>query len=72
MGVYAGLIDTDMSAAFSGGSKTPPGQVARKAIEGIRGRLDQVLADERAENLWRAGRQDLAEMHARWDQHLAA
>jgi len=71
MGVYAGIIDTDMGAALSSGSKTPPGQVARKTVEGIRGRLDHVLADERAESVWRASREDPARLHAemqaRWD-----
>jgi NAD(P)-dependent dehydrogenase (short-subunit alcohol dehydrogenase family) len=72
MGVYAGFIDTDMGAALSSGPKTPPAQVARKTIEGIRGRLDHVLADERAQSVWQASRQDPAQLHAdmqaRWDQ----
>jgi short-subunit dehydrogenase len=76
IGVYAGLIDTDMGAALSSDPKTSPQQVAGKTVEGIRAALDHVLADERAESLWRAVRQDLAKLHAgmqaRWDQHTAS
>jgi short-subunit dehydrogenase len=47
-----------------------------KTVEGIRAGLDHVLADERAESLWQAVRQDLAKLHAgmqaRWDQHTAS
>jgi NAD(P)-dependent dehydrogenase (short-subunit alcohol dehydrogenase family) len=75
MGVYAGFIDTDMGAALSGGAKTPPHQVARATLEGIRGRLDHVLADERAVSVWRASREEPAQLHAamqaRWDGHLS-
>jgi hypothetical protein len=51
-------------AALSSGPKTPPSQVARKTIEGILGGLDHVLADERAESIWMASRQDPARLHA--------
>ena len=47
-------------------------QVAGKTIQGIVAGLDHVLADERAESLWQAVRQDPAKLHAemqaRWDQ----
>jgi NAD(P)-dependent dehydrogenase (short-subunit alcohol dehydrogenase family) len=76
IGVYAGLVDTDMGVALSSDPKTSPQQVAGKTVEGIRAGLDHVLADERAESLWQAGRQDLAKLHAemqaRWDQHTAS
>jgi NAD(P)-dependent dehydrogenase (short-subunit alcohol dehydrogenase family) len=72
IGVYAGLIDTEMGAALSAGPKTSPQQVAGKTIEGILSGLDHVLADERAEELWRATRDDLvklqSEMQTRWDR----
>jgi NAD(P)-dependent dehydrogenase (short-subunit alcohol dehydrogenase family) len=76
IGVYAGFIDTDMGAALSSGPKTSPQQVARKTVQGIRSGLDRVLADESAERVWQAVRQDPAKLHgemqARWDQHIAA
>src|ERR1700722_17557726 len=53
IGVYAGLIDTEMGASLSSGPKTSPHQVAKKTIEGILGELDSALADEPAEGLWR-------------------
>jgi NAD(P)-dependent dehydrogenase (short-subunit alcohol dehydrogenase family) len=72
MGVYAGFIDTDMGAALSSGPKTPPGQVARKAVEGILSGVDHVLADERAESIWTASRENptrlQTEMQTRWDE----
>jgi NAD(P)-dependent dehydrogenase (short-subunit alcohol dehydrogenase family) len=74
--VYAGLIDTDMGAALSSGPKTSPQQVAAKTIEGIRGGLEHVIADDSAALLWQASRQDLIKKHAdmqtRWDQHISA
>ena len=75
IGVYAGLIDTDMGAALSSGLKTSPQQVAGKTVQGIRAGLDHVLADESAESVWQAVRQDPAKVHAemqaRWDQRIA-
>ena len=76
LGVYAGFIDTEMGASLSSGPKTSPHQVARKTIEGILGSLNSVLADEPAESLWRAVRQDPAKLHAQmqviWDERSAA
>jgi hypothetical protein len=65
--------DTEMGAALSAGPKTSPQKVG-KTIEGIRSGLVHVLADERAEELWRATRDDLvklqSEMQTTWDRHL--
>jgi NAD(P)-dependent dehydrogenase (short-subunit alcohol dehydrogenase family) len=76
IGVYAGFIDTDMGAALSGGLMTRPSQVARKTVEGIYSNLDHVLADDRAESLWRTVREDPAKLHAemlaRWNEYLTA
>jgi NAD(P)-dependent dehydrogenase (short-subunit alcohol dehydrogenase family) len=76
IGVYAGLIDTEMGATLSSGPKTSPRQVAEKTIQGIRSGIEHVVADDSATSLWQATRQDLIKMHAdmqaRWDQHLAA
>ena len=76
LGVYAGFIDTEMGASLSSGPKTSPHHVAKKTIEGILGALDSVLADEPAESLWRAVRQDPAKLHAQmqviWDERSAA
>lgn len=74
--VFAGLIDTEMGAVLSSGPKASPRQVAARTMDGIRGGLEHVLADDSAATLWQASRQDLvrkhADMQARWDQHLAA
>ena len=76
IGVYAGLIDTEMGATLSSGPKTSPRQVAEKTMQGIRSGIEHVVADESAASLWQATRQDLmrkhADMQTRWDQHLAA
>lgn len=76
IGVYAGLIDTEMGATLSSGPKTSPRQVAEKTIQGIRSGIEHVVADDSATSLWQATRQDLIKMHAdmqaRWDQHVAA
>jgi hypothetical protein len=53
-----------MGAALSSGPETSPAQVARKTIEDIRGHLDHVLADERAQSVWQASRQDPAQRYA--------
>lgn len=64
IGVYAGFIDTDMGATLSSGPKTSPQQVAARTIEGIQTGADQVFADERAEAIWQAVRNDPAKLHA--------
>jgi NAD(P)-dependent dehydrogenase (short-subunit alcohol dehydrogenase family) len=78
VGVYAGFIDTEMGAMAGGLNvpKTPPRQVAERTLEGVRKRLDHVLADASAEEVWRAMRQDpslMAEqMQHLWNQQQAA
>jgi NAD(P)-dependent dehydrogenase (short-subunit alcohol dehydrogenase family) len=76
IGIFAGLIDTEMGEALSSGPKTSPRQVADRAMQGIRDGRDYVLADERAEALWRATREDLARLHGemqtRWDRQAAS
>jgi hypothetical protein len=76
IGVYAGLIDTEMGATLSSGLKTSPRQVAEKTIQGIRSGIEHVAADDSATSLWQVTRQDLikkhADMQALWDQHVAA
>src|ERR1700733_15072840 len=76
VGVYAGFIDTDMGAPLATGPKTSPQQVAQRTLEGIRNGTDDVLADARAESVWKAVRVNPgklhAEMQAAWDRRGAA
>jgi NAD(P)-dependent dehydrogenase (short-subunit alcohol dehydrogenase family) len=69
IGVYAGFIDTDMAAGVEG-PKTTPQQVAGRTLDGIRNGADHVLADDDAEETWRATRTDpyklAAEMQEAW------
>lgn len=65
--VYAGFIDTDMAAGFDR-EKTPPRQVAERALDGIRNGLDEVRADERSEAIWQAVKSDPAGLHAQMQQ----
>lgn len=67
LGVYAGFIDTDMAAGVDG-MKTSPQQVASRTLDGIRTGQDHVLADERAEEIWRATRTDPAGLADRMQQ----
>jgi len=62
-GVYAGFIDTDMAASLAV-PKTPPRQVAERTLEGLRNRVDRILTDTRAEQVWEAMRADPARMDA--------
>jgi NAD(P)-dependent dehydrogenase (short-subunit alcohol dehydrogenase family) len=75
LGVYAGFIDTDMAAGIEQ-PKTSPQQVAERALEGLRAGKDHVLADERAEYIWKMTRTDPAQLAANmqqiWDQTVAA
>ena len=70
VGIHAGYIDTDMVAGIDV-KKTPPRQVAEKTLEGVQSGADHVHADERAEMIWRATRQNPAELQAamqvEWD-----
>jgi NAD(P)-dependent dehydrogenase (short-subunit alcohol dehydrogenase family) len=65
--VFAGFIDTDMAAGFDR-EKTPPQQVAKSTLAGIREGLDEVHADERAKTIWQAARTDPAGLHAQMQQ----
>jgi NAD(P)-dependent dehydrogenase (short-subunit alcohol dehydrogenase family) len=56
IGVYAGFIDTEMASGINQ-PKTPPRQVADRALEGVVSRKDHVLADARAEELWQTTRE---------------
>jgi len=71
VGVYAGFVDTEMAAARSG-PKTPPAQVAARALEGVESGLNHVLADERARQIYDAVRADPDELEKTqqkaWDQ----
>lgn len=71
IGVYAGYIDTDMAADFET-SKTSPQQVAERTLDGIRNGVDHVLADVRAQEVWRDVRQNpeqvAADMQQAWDE----
>jgi NAD(P)-dependent dehydrogenase (short-subunit alcohol dehydrogenase family) len=70
IGVYAGIIDTDM-AAGSTQPRTPPRQVAEATLNGLRQGIDHVLADQRAHDIWDAVRKDpealARQMQERWD-----
>jgi NAD(P)-dependent dehydrogenase (short-subunit alcohol dehydrogenase family) len=45
VGVYVGLVDTDMGA-FADSPKSDPGDVVRHVLDGIESGADEVLADE--------------------------
>jgi NAD(P)-dependent dehydrogenase (short-subunit alcohol dehydrogenase family) len=74
VGVYAGLIDTEMASGYDQ-PKTSPQQVAERTLEGIRLGQDHVLADMSAEEMWRATRsgpaQLAATMQQAWDQRVS-
>ncbi len=67
IGVYAGFIDTDMVSDVEG-EKTTPQQVAERTLKGIRSGEDHVIADARAEAIWRATREDPAALAATMQQ----
>jgi len=73
LGVFAGYIDTDMTADLNR-PKTSPRQVAECTLQGIRMGQDHVLADDRARQVWHAMRADPAELAAGmqklWDDSL--
>jgi NAD(P)-dependent dehydrogenase (short-subunit alcohol dehydrogenase family) len=74
VGVYAGLIDTEMASGYDH-PKASPQQVAERTLEGIRLGQDHVLADTSAEEMWRATRsgpaQLAATMQQAWDQSVS-
>jgi NAD(P)-dependent dehydrogenase (short-subunit alcohol dehydrogenase family) len=61
VGVYAGYIDTDMAASIDQ-PKTPASQIADRALDGVEKRLDHVLADARAEEVWKQTRENPAQL----------
>jgi NAD(P)-dependent dehydrogenase (short-subunit alcohol dehydrogenase family) len=63
VGVYAGFIETDMAAAIDQ-PKTQPRQVAERAFDGVESGKDHVLADTRAEEIWRTTREHPAQLAA--------
>ena len=69
--VYAGYIETDMTTGIDQ-SKVSPRQVAERTMEGIRDEQSHVLADERAEQVWRDTHANPghieADMQVRWDE----
>jgi NAD(P)-dependent dehydrogenase (short-subunit alcohol dehydrogenase family) len=74
VGIYAGFVDTDMAAGIDR-PKTSPRQVAERTLEGIRARVDHVLADERAEQVRHDTRFKpdafAAGLQALWDERAA-
>ncbi|NDL64095.1 SDR family oxidoreductase [Acerihabitans arboris] len=74
IGVYAGFIDTDMTAGIDA-AKVSPTQVAEQTLEGIRLDREYVLADKRARDVWDSLRRDPssidAQMQQLWDQRRA-
>lgn len=54
VGVYVGLVDTDM-ASFADGGKSDPADVVRQVLDGIESGDDEVLADD----MTRGARADL-------------
>ena len=61
VGVYAGYIDTDMAASIDQ-PKTPPRQIADRALDGVEKRADHVHADVRSEEVWRQTRENPAQL----------
>jgi NAD(P)-dependent dehydrogenase (short-subunit alcohol dehydrogenase family) len=70
-GVFAGVIDTEMGAAFVGLPKVSPQSVVDQALDGIEAGAEEVLCDERTRAVKAALPRDLAEIYpahqARWD-----
>jgi NAD(P)-dependent dehydrogenase (short-subunit alcohol dehydrogenase family) len=50
VGVYVGLVDTDMGASFDG-PKSDAADVVRQVLDGIEAGADEVLADEMTRNV---------------------
>ena len=70
-GVFAGVIDTEMGAAFTGLPKVSPQSVVDQALDGIEAGAEEVLCDDRTRSVKAALPNDLAEVYpahqARWD-----
>jgi NAD(P)-dependent dehydrogenase (short-subunit alcohol dehydrogenase family) len=71
-GVYAGYIDTDMTAGLNA-PKTSAAGIAAQIIAGIESGTEEVLADERARSVYEQLRKDEgpfeANMQQIWDEH---
>ena len=46
VGVYVGLVDTDMASSYSDTPKSDPADVVRQVLDGIEAGADEVLADD--------------------------
>jgi NAD(P)-dependent dehydrogenase (short-subunit alcohol dehydrogenase family) len=70
-GVFAGVIDTDMGAAFPHLSKISPQSVADQALDGIEAGAEEVVCDDRTRAVKAALPDDLAVIYpphqAIWD-----
>ncbi|TPG37340.1 SDR family oxidoreductase [Mycolicibacterium hodleri] len=51
VGVYVGLVDTDMASSYSGSPKSNPADVVRQVLDGIEAGADEVLADDMTRNV---------------------
>jgi NAD(P)-dependent dehydrogenase (short-subunit alcohol dehydrogenase family) len=58
IGVYAGYIDTDMTAGLDNTPKSSPAAIAARVIEGIETGAQDILADARAREVFDALRKD--------------
>jgi NAD(P)-dependent dehydrogenase (short-subunit alcohol dehydrogenase family) len=71
MGVFAGVIDTEMGAAFTDLPKVSPQRVVDQALDGIEAGSEEVLCDERTRSVKATLPHDLTEIYpahqARWD-----
>jgi NAD(P)-dependent dehydrogenase (short-subunit alcohol dehydrogenase family) len=58
IGVYAGYIDTDMTADLSGEAKSTPGVIAACVLQGIEAGEEDILTDDRSRDVFAALRKD--------------
>jgi len=74
IGVYAGYIDTDMTAGLTA-PKSSPEEIAARIIAGIESGTEDILADDRARTVFAELRKDDrafdANMQAVWDSSRA-
>jgi hypothetical protein len=70
IGVYAGYIDTDMTAGLMA-PKSSPSDIAARVLEGIASGTEDILADERSRTVFAELRKDDrafdANMQKIWD-----
>ena len=70
-GVFAGVIDTQMGAAFTGLPRTSPQLVVDQALDGVEAGAEEVLCDDRTRFVKASLPHDLALIYpahqARWD-----